>query len=170
MKPQPAPEIRTCYCGTTATVVPGTFPHPDCDGSAPQPAAASASQVRRHAEQRDAPELRATLAALLAGWREELAEEPMYPDQHAVHGQLDDCANALAAVLGQHPEAHPAPELAAAESRQLEETRERLGLLEDGIGNLAAGLKLSADASRPSKKSGIEDGCAAALLGLLDPR
>jgi hypothetical protein len=25
---------RTCYCGTTATAVPGTFPHPDCDGSA----------------------------------------------------------------------------------------------------------------------------------------
>lgn len=29
------PAIRTCYCGTTATVVPGVFPHPDCDGSAP---------------------------------------------------------------------------------------------------------------------------------------
>ena len=26
-------EIRTCYCGTTATVMPGVFPHPDCDGS-----------------------------------------------------------------------------------------------------------------------------------------
>lgn len=39
MQPQPAApagpqgEIRTCYCGTTATAVPGTFPHPDCDGS-----------------------------------------------------------------------------------------------------------------------------------------
>jgi hypothetical protein len=34
-------DIRTCYCGTTAAVVPGVFPHPDCDGSvpaAPQPA------------------------------------------------------------------------------------------------------------------------------------
>jgi len=28
-------EVRTCYCGTTATVVPGVFPHPDCDGSVP---------------------------------------------------------------------------------------------------------------------------------------
>ena len=47
---------------------------------------------------------------------------------------------------------------------------EQLGVLQDRIGNLAAGLKLSADASRPSKKSEIEDGCAAALLGILDPR
>jgi hypothetical protein len=34
-------EIRTCYCGTTATVMPEVFPHPDCDGSVrsePQPA------------------------------------------------------------------------------------------------------------------------------------
>lgn len=30
---QPAPEIRTCYCGTTATVIPEVFPHRDCDGS-----------------------------------------------------------------------------------------------------------------------------------------
>lgn len=40
--PEPRPEVRTCYCGTTATVVPGTFPHSDCDGSvrtAPGPAA-----------------------------------------------------------------------------------------------------------------------------------
>lgn len=28
-----SPEVRTCYCGTTATVVPGVFPHRDCDGS-----------------------------------------------------------------------------------------------------------------------------------------
>ncbi len=27
------PEIRTCYCGMTATVMPGVFPHSDCDGS-----------------------------------------------------------------------------------------------------------------------------------------
>jgi hypothetical protein len=53
---------------------------------------------------------------------------------------------------------------------QRDEAREQLGRLHDSIGNLAAGLKLSADASRPSKKSQIEDGCAAALLGILDPR
>ena len=33
--PKPAAEVRTCYCGTTATVVPGVFPHRDCDGSIP---------------------------------------------------------------------------------------------------------------------------------------
>jgi hypothetical protein len=49
----------------------------------------------------------------------------------------------------------PAPELAA---------------LRERIGNLAAGIKRSADSTRPSKKTSIEDGCAAALLGLLDPR
>lgn len=35
-EPHAAPggsEVRTCYCGTTAMVVPGVFPHPDCDGS-----------------------------------------------------------------------------------------------------------------------------------------
>jgi hypothetical protein len=47
---------------------------------------------------------------------------------------------------------------------------DELGRLHDSIGNLAAGLKLSADASRPSKKTQIEDGVAAALLGILDPR
>lgn len=39
--PEPRPEVRTCYCGTTATVVPGVFPHSDCDGSVrsePEPA------------------------------------------------------------------------------------------------------------------------------------
>jgi hypothetical protein len=48
-RPQPAPaEIRTCYCGTTATVVPGVFPHPDCDGSArPQPAPGLDEAIRR---------------------------------------------------------------------------------------------------------------------------
>ena len=33
--PKPDAEVRTCYCGTTATVVPGVFPHRDCDGSIP---------------------------------------------------------------------------------------------------------------------------------------
>jgi hypothetical protein len=36
---EPAAEVRTCYCGTTAAVVPGSFPHDDCDGSAPAPGA-----------------------------------------------------------------------------------------------------------------------------------
>ena len=51
-----------------------------------------------------------------------------------------------------------------------DEAREQLGRLQDSIGNLAAGLKLSAQATAPSKKSEIEDGVAAALLGILDPR
>jgi len=48
-----------------------------------------------------------------------------------------------------------------------DELREQLGDLKDRIGNLAAGLRLSADATRPSRKTDIEDGCAAALYGLL---
>jgi hypothetical protein len=54
--------------------------------------------------------------------------------------------------------------------QERDQLQEQLGRLQDSIGNLAAGLKLSADASRPSKKSEIEDGAAAALLGILDPR
>ena len=42
-----APEIRTCYCGTTATVVPGVFPHSDCDGSAPAALAGLAGILAR---------------------------------------------------------------------------------------------------------------------------
>jgi hypothetical protein len=64
-----------------------------------------------------------------------------------------ELAHAQAAIAAQQPQ--PAPELA--------DLRER-------IGNLAAGIKRSADRTRPSKKTSIEDGCAAALLGLLDPR
>lgn len=48
--------------------------------------------------------------------------------------------------------------------------REQLGVLQDRIGNLAAGLKLSASSSHPSKKSEIETGVADALLALVDPR
>lgn len=71
----------------------------------------------------------------------------------------------VTAVRSWHPSDAPA-ELrdAMAETREL---REQLGDLQDCIGNLAAGLRLSAEASRPSKKSEIEDGCAAALYGLL---
>lgn len=47
---------------------------------------------------------------------------------------------------------------------------DELGVLQDSIGNLAAGLKLSASSSRPSKKSEIETSVADALLALLDPR
>jgi hypothetical protein len=54
--------------------------------------------------------------------------------------------------------------------KERDEAREQLGRLQDSIGNLAAGLKLSAQATAPSKKSEIEDGVAAALLGILDPR
>jgi hypothetical protein len=50
------------------------------------------------------------------------------------------------------------------------ETREQLAVLQDHIGTLAAGLKLSASASHPSKKSEIETSVADALLALLDPR
>ena len=59
--------------------------------------------------------------------------------------------------------------LAVAEEWQprVDELREQLADLQDRIGNLAAGLRLSADATRPSRKTDIEDGCAAALYGLL---
>ena len=47
---------------------------------------------------------------------------------------------------------------------------DELAVLQDHIGTLAAGLKLSASSSHPSKKSEIETGVADALLALLDPR
>jgi hypothetical protein len=46
---------------------------------------------------------------------------------------------------------------------KLDQLREQLGVIRDRLGNLAAGLDLSASASRPSKKSEIESGCAAAV-------
>jgi len=48
--------------------------------------------------------------------------------------------------------------------------RDQLDLLQEHISTLAAGLKLSASASQPSKKSEIETSVADALLALLDPR
>jgi hypothetical protein len=99
------------------------------------------------------------------------------------------CAVALSAILAEYEpqpadDVKPAPGLAAAMAdpddgyltpidvleQERDQLQEQLGRLQDSIGNLAAGLKLSADASRPSKKSEIEDGAAAALLGILDPR
>lgn len=62
-KPQPAPEVRTCYCGMTAPAVPNVFPHDDCDGSVP-----AAELARRLARaEAEAAELRARAAACECG-------------------------------------------------------------------------------------------------------
>ena len=47
---------------------------------------------------------------------------------------------------------------------------DELAVLQESISHLAAGLRLSASSSHPSKKSQIESGVADALLALLDPR
>ena len=50
-----------------------------------------------------------------------------------------------------------------------DEAREQLAVLRERIANTAAGMKLSAQATAPSKKSAIETECAGTLLGLLEP-
>jgi hypothetical protein len=92
--------------------------------------------------------------------------------------ELRAAADPMAAVTAwEHPAvktARPwwegAAQAAIDVSPELDRLREQLGRLQDSIGNIAAGMKLSASASRPSKKSDIEDGCADTLLALLDPR
>jgi hypothetical protein len=65
----------------------------------------------------------------------------------------DECAAELAAILDKHPAPQPAPGLAA---------------LRHGIAALAADLSASADATRPSRKSQLEDEFAIALRRLLE--
>ena len=140
-----------------------------------------------------APELQAVESVYLYHWRFDRGEEyGLFRDKADAEAaaearRAESPGEGLFEVLGMailgRPEPKPAPELAAHEadiasltdqrnrvSETADQLREQIGVLQDQIGNLAAGLKLSADASRPSKKSDIEDGCAAALLGILDPR
>jgi hypothetical protein len=52
---------------------------------------------------------------------------------------------------------------AAQTARELDELREQLAAIRERLGNLAAGMELSATTSHPSKKSEIERGCAKAV-------
>lgn len=50
---------------------------------------------------------------------------------------------------------------------QRDDAREQLAGIKDRLESLAADLEMSARTTRPSKKSRIEDGCAAAVLKVL---
>lgn len=154
--------------------------HPDVAQPAPEltPGELELSELTafRHLAQ-PAPEL-AMLQADLADAEALLARWPKCPAGCSCRIGIEDDPdrNECGCDGPCNGEEEPAPEVADALvqreqfAAQNELLTERLGLLEDGIGNLAAGLKLSATTSRPSKKSDIEGGVASALLSLLDPR
>jgi hypothetical protein len=108
-KAGPQAEIRTCYCGTTATVMRGVFPHPDCDGSVlrePQPAPG-----------RQARQLDAALRGI-AEIRNHVHDDlPDWADVQQVVDEVIAEINELADLPPAAPK--PAPALAAAESGEM---------------------------------------------------
>ncbi len=88
----------------------------------------------------------------------------------AAEREMDIYRNEIARITAERDNARAERDELRDQLRARYDDAEKLGVLQDRIGNLAAGLKLSADASRPSKKTEIEDGVHAALLGILDPR
>ena len=107
------------------------------------------------------PRSEGVLAPELAALREQLS---------IANGALRDIRASYDTGTAAHDWAHRAQDeigtIKPQPPREADALREELADIRDRLGNLARGLKLSASASSPSKKSDIERACATAVLDI----